>query len=139
MDQYWWSYFSGGDVMRETGVTRFLDFIRHLIQIAGTVTVLYLSWATVPWPLALILAIPVYLAMSGFADFLTLPLYFLTPEHKVISVSLNAIEEGDFSTALTVLKAHEKWHVTESQASPNIVTTEVCRMGSLFAHAASTT
>ena len=125
--------------MRETGVTRFLDFVRHLIVIAGTVTVICLSWVTVHWLLALILVIPAYLAVSGFVDFLTLPLYFLTPEHKVVSVTLNAIEEGDFSTALTVLKAHEKWHVTESQASPNIVTTEVCRMGSLFAHAASTT
>jgi hypothetical protein len=102
--------------MRETGVTWFLDIVRHLIKIAGTVTVTYLSWTVVHWLLAFVLAIPIYLAVSGFVDFLAVPLYLLTPESRSLSKVLYAIEEGDFSTALRVLKAHEKWHAAESQA-----------------------
>jgi hypothetical protein len=123
--------------MRETGVTWFLDIVRHLIKIAGTVTVTYLSWTVVHWLLAFVLAIPIYLAVSGFVDFLAVPLYLLTPESRSLSKVLYAIEEGDFSTALRVLKAHEKWHAAESQAGLNIATEEVGRMDNSFAHAVS--
>jgi hypothetical protein len=97
--------------MRETLVTWFLEIARHLIRIAGTVTVIYLSWTMVHWLLALILAIPIYLAVSGFVDILVVPLYLLTPENRSLSKVLNAIGEGDFSTALRVLKAHDGWRV----------------------------
>ncbi|MHC4118376.1 MAG: hypothetical protein ACYSWO_12800 [Planctomycetota bacterium] len=93
--------------MRETKLTRLLDFLRYLIEIAGTVTVLYFPWVTVHWLSALILAIPVFLAVSGLVDLLTFPLYLLTPEQKALLTVLNAIDKGDFSTALRVLKAHE--------------------------------
>lgn len=95
-------------MMRETGVTWFLDIVRHLIEIGGTVTVIYLSWTLVHWLLAFILAIPIYLAVSSFVDFLVVPLYLLTPENRSLSKVLYAIEDGDFSTALRVLKVHER-------------------------------
>lgn len=110
--------------MDKSVLTWFLDLVRHLLIISGTVAVLCLSWTRVHWPLAIILAIPVYVVMFYLADFLTLPLYFLTPEHKVVSRALKAIEDGDFSTALRVMEAHEKRRAVELQDSPCTATTE---------------
>ncbi len=111
--------------MRKSVITWFLDIVRHLLIITGTVTVLCLSLTRVHWLLAIILAIPVYVVMFHLVDFLLLPLYFLTPEHRVVSMALKAIEEGDFSTALRVLEAYEKRYVVESRDGPHAAGTEV--------------
>ena len=123
--------------MRETIVTRLLDVVRHLIKIAGIFAVLCFSWTAVHWLWAVSLAIPVYLAVSGLVDFLSLPLYLLTPEAISLSEVLSAIQEQDFSTALRVLKTHERWHVAESQTSATTRTLEVCGTSDSLAHAVS--
>jgi hypothetical protein len=71
------------------------------------------------------LATPVYVVMFYLLDLLMLPLYFLTPEHKVVSMVLKAIEEGDFSTASRVLEAYEKRYVGDSRDGPPAASTEV--------------
>ena len=86
--------------MNKSALTWFLDCARYLLIISGTVTVLCLCGTRVHWSLSIISAIPVYLAVFYLADFLTLPLYFLTPEHSVVSIVLKAIEEDDFDRAL---------------------------------------
>ena len=111
--------------MCRSALTWFLDVVRHLLIITGTVAVLYLSWTRVHWLLLTALATPVYVVIFGIFDLLMLPLYFLTPEHKVISMALKAIEEGDFSTASGVLEAYEKRYVGDFRDGPHAASTEV--------------
>ncbi len=110
--------------MCKSALTWFLDIVRHLLIITGTVAVLYLSRTRVHWLLLTVLATPVYVVIFCLLDLLMLPLYFLTPEHKVVSMVLKAIEEGDFTTASRVLEAYEKRHWVESQDGPHAATTE---------------
>ena len=125
--------------MRKTVVTSVLDFVRHVIEIAGTAAVLYMSGTMLHWLSAVILAIPAYLAVSDLVNFLVSPLYRLTPEYRVTSKVLKAIGEGEFSTALSVLKAHERWHATESQDDSYGATTETSRVDNSFAQVVSAT
>ena len=110
--------------MRKTLITCILDFVRFLAEIAGTFLLFYLTWTMFHWLAAVILVIPVYLAVSGFVNFLALPLYLLTPEHRVTSEVLSAIQKGDFSTALTTLEVHEKWHAAKQRVSSYKVAAE---------------
>jgi hypothetical protein len=110
--------------VHKSALTYFLDFVRHLLIISGTGAVLCLLWSRVPWQLAIISAIPAWAVMFCLADFLTLPLYFLTPEHRVVSTALKAIKEDDFSTALRVLEAYEKINAAQSQGTPHATTGE---------------
>ena len=68
----------------------------------------------VHWLLAAILVFPVYVVMLNLFGFLTLPLYFLTPERKVASNAWNAIEKGDKTKALRILEEYENVEPTSS-------------------------
>lgn len=92
--------------MRKSKVTIFWDFIRHLLILVSTVVALYILWIRVHWVLAILVAIPVYIVMRIILGFLTLPLYFLTPETKVYSMVEKASDKGDDPSAL--LEAYEK-------------------------------
>jgi hypothetical protein len=111
--------------MDKSARTWLLDCVRYLLIISGTVTAMCLCGARVHWLLPIIAAIPVYVVVFCLADFLTLPLYLLTPEHRVASVALNAIEEDDFDTALRVLEAYEKSKTRELQGSQHAGPIEV--------------
>ncbi|MEA3226365.1 MAG: hypothetical protein U9Q07_10485 [Planctomycetota bacterium] len=111
--------------MDESARTWFLDRVRYLLIISGTVTAMCLLGTRVHWSLPIISAIPVYVVTFCLVDFLTLPLYFLTPEHRVVSVALNAIEEDNFDTALRVLEAYEKSRTGELQGSQHAGPIEV--------------
>jgi len=93
--------------MRESKVTIFWDFIRHVLVLVSTVVALYFLWTRIHWVLAIIVAIPVYIVMRIIFGFLTLPLYFFTPERKVLSMAEKALDKGDGS-ALKILEAYEK-------------------------------
>ena len=111
--------------MDKTSITWFLDYVRYLLIISGTATVMCLFGTRVNWLLAIVSVIPVCLVMFCLADILTLPLYVLTPEHKVVSAALNAIEEDDFDTALRVLEAYEKSSAGRSQGGQRAGLAEV--------------
>lgn len=125
-------------MMRTTRLTWLFDFVRRSIQLALTLMILYLSCSKAHWLLALVMAIPVYLGAFVFVDFLTIPLYLVTPENRAISAVLSAIEGGDFSTALRVLKKHEKWY-WQPQCCMKVPTIEICRMHNLCTHAVRAT
>lgn len=111
--------------MDKSATTWFLDCVRYLLIICGTVTAMCLFGTRVNLLLLTITAIPVCVVVFCLADVLTLPLYFLTPEHRVVSVALNAIEKDDFDTALRVLEAYEKSKTRELQGSQHAGPIEV--------------
>ena len=125
--------------MRKTRVTWFLDFIRLSTKVVGIITILYLFRAAAYWPLTLTLAIPICLAVPILVDYASIPIYLLTPENRAQWTILGAIEEGDFSTALKVLKAHEKWHAAEARDGPNVATIEASTVDHSLARAVSAT
>ena len=96
--------------MRKSATTWFLDSFRYLLIIIAGVAVLYLAWIRVHWMLSIVAAIPVFFVMFCFVYLLMLPLYFQTPENRVVSRVFKALGEVDFDKALRVLEAHEKPH-----------------------------
>ena len=111
--------------MRKSEVTLFWDFTRHLLIMTGTVIVTYFLWTRVHWLLAAILFIPVYVVMLNLFGFLTLPLYFLTPECKVFSSAEKALLKGDTSTALQIIEEYENGKATTSNNDSGNTTVEV--------------
>jgi len=94
--------------MEKSTKAGFLDYVRYLLIICGTVAVLFFFGARVHWLLPIISAIPAFLVIFCLVDFLTLPFYLLTPEHRAMSTAMEAIEKYDFDTALGTLEAFEK-------------------------------
>ena len=79
----------------KSGATIFLDILRNLLILIATGYVIFLIWRW-NWIVALIAAIPVFIAMLNFFGFLTLPLYALTPENRLKAKAFKALEDGDF-------------------------------------------
>ena len=111
--------------MRKSEITLFWDFIRHLLIIIGTFTVLYFLWTRVHWLLAIILILPVYIVVLNFFGFLTLPLYFFTPERRAYSNAEKALIKGDTSTALQIMKEYENGKSTTPNNDLDNTTVEV--------------
>ena len=84
--------------MREVGARssacRFLDLLRHIIVLPGTLIVLCSLWRSSPG-LAAIAALPVYIVLLNVVGFLILPLYYFTPERKTASELRRCLEKGD--------------------------------------------
>lgn len=74
--------------------TIFFDFLRNLIILVVTGYITYLIWEW-NWIVAVIAAIPIYVIVMNIIGFLTLPLYMLTPESKLIKKGFNSIENGN--------------------------------------------
>jgi hypothetical protein len=94
--------------MRKSKTTTFYDLIRYLLILSGTVITFYFLWTKIHPVLAILAAIPVYIVMLNLFGFLTLPLYFFTPESKAASRALKAAEEGDTSISSRIIEAYEK-------------------------------
>jgi len=92
--------------MRKSKATIFWDSIRHLLVLVSTFAVLYFFWTRIHWALGIIAGIPAYYLMGIIFEFLTSPLYFLTPERKVFLMAERALGRGD-SSASRILEAYE--------------------------------
>lgn len=81
----------------KSGMTIFLDSLRHLLILSATGYLVFLIWK---WNLivAIIAAFPIYIIMLNFFGFLTLPLYALTPENKQKANAFKSILDGDSKT-----------------------------------------
>lgn len=108
--------------MRKSEVTTFWDLLRHLLITIATVIVVYVLWTRIHWLLAVILLFPVYVVMLNFFGFLTLPLYYFTPERKAYSSAEKALIEGDTSRALQIMKDYEKGASTISNKNSDNAT-----------------
>lgn len=75
--------------------TIILDIIRNLITLILTLLILkrLLNWH---WIASVIGAIPIYIVVLNIIGFATLPLYFFTPENKLLRKTSKAINNGDF-------------------------------------------
>jgi len=102
--------------MEKSSTTSILDNVRYLIIIAGTISAIFVLRASTHWSLAVISVIPMFFVMFCLADLITLPLYFMTPEQRVTSVVLEAIEKDDFDTALRTLGTYENSMAEKSQS-----------------------
>lgn len=111
--------------MRKSEVTLFWDFIRHLLIMTCTFVVTYFLWTRVHWALAVILILPIYIVMLNFFGFLTLPLYYFTPERKAYSSAEKALIKGDTDTALQIMKEYENGKATTSNNDSGNTTVEV--------------
>lgn len=58
-----------------------LDIIRNLLIIAITIYLLIIIWKW-NWIVAIICSIPIYVIIMNIIGFISLPLYYLTPEHR---------------------------------------------------------
>lgn len=65
----------------KSSFAKILDIIRNLLIIITTIYLLTFIWRW-NWIIAIICAIPVYVIIMNIIGFVTLPLYYLTPEHK---------------------------------------------------------
>jgi hypothetical protein len=79
----------------KSGVTILLDIIRHLLILAATGYLVFLTWRW-NWIVGLIAVIPIYVVMLNLVGFATLPLYMLTPENKLKAKAFKAFQNGDF-------------------------------------------
>jgi len=67
---------------RKSASWYFLDFVRHIIAIAGVAVVVRMLW-NIYWLLGVIVAWPMLVLLMNLVGFLTLPLYHhLTPEGR---------------------------------------------------------
>ena len=68
----------------KSGVTILFDVIRNALVLIATGFLVFLigKWH---WIAAVLAAIPVYVVMLNLFGFLTLPLYMLTPEKKLMA------------------------------------------------------
>ena len=82
---------------QKSGTTVLWDTIRYLLIFSGTGVVLYYI-GKYNLILAVIAAIPVFVIMLNLIGFLTLPLYFFTPESRTASKMLKSLEKGDMDS-----------------------------------------
>ena len=111
--------------MHKSEVTCFWDLIRYLLIITSTIIITYFLWTKVHWLLAVVFVIPVYIVMLNLFGFLTLPLYYFTPERRTASNTMDAIEKGDIDTALKIVEGYENDEVTLSNDDLDNATAEV--------------
>ena len=79
----------------KSSFTKFLDFFRNIVILILTGYVLYLLFGW-HWLASIIGAIPIYIIIMNIIGFLTLPLYLLTPEKKLLRKTSDAMNSGDF-------------------------------------------
>jgi hypothetical protein len=68
-----------------------LDFLRHTLIFAGTAVIAWYLWK-IDWRIGAISILPVFILLLNIIGFLTLHIYYITPE---ASVSRKAIETLD--------------------------------------------
>src|SRR5690349_20766100 len=76
-------------------VTIFLDIIRNVLILIATGFLVFMIWKW-HWVAAVLAAIPIYLIMMNLIGILTLPLYMLTPENRLMSKAHKAFKAGNF-------------------------------------------
>lgn len=94
-------------VTKKSWPTIILDFARNILAILGTIYIVFLIW-NYSWIIALIAAIPVYILNLNLVGFMTLPLYKLTPEAKMVTKVFNASENGDMRSFMRLINKFNK-------------------------------
>lgn len=103
----------------KSGTTIFLDILRNLLILVATGCVVFLIWKW-NWIIALIAAVPVYIAMLNLFGFLTLPLYTFTPENRLKAKAFKAFENGDIEKGKVITgEFTEKFKVNVPEESKN--------------------
>ena len=101
----------------KSGTTIFLDILRNVLIVAATGFVVFLIWKW-NWIVALIAAIPVYVVLLNLFGFLTLPLYALTPENRLMGKAYKAFKKNDFEKGGALTKEfEEKFNVNVPEES----------------------
>jgi hypothetical protein len=77
-----------------SGVWRFLDIFRHIVVVLSALSVVGLV-STIHWVLAVIIAVPVYLALLNLIEHLTPPLNPLVPRPRTASELWKLVKDGD--------------------------------------------
>lgn len=85
----------------KSGGTILLDVFRNVLVLAGTGYVIFLLWRY-NWILALVGIVPVYLILLNVFGFLTLPLYGLTRESRLLRKTEKALLNGKINEAETL-------------------------------------
>jgi hypothetical protein len=91
----------------KSATTVLCDTIRWLLICFGTGVVLYYI-GKYSLALAVIAAIPVFVVMLNLIGFLTLPLYFLTPERKAVQNIARSLKKGDMESFGEQVRAFER-------------------------------
>ena len=91
----------------KSATTVLWDTIRWLLICFGTGVVLYYI-GKYSLALAVIAAIPVFVVMLNLIGFLTLPLYFLTPETKAVQNIARSLKKGDMESFGEQVRAFER-------------------------------
>ena len=81
----------------KSSIVKLLDIFRNLLIILLTIYLLQLLW-TWSWIVTIIVAIPVYVIVLNIIGFVTLPLYYLSPERKSLE-DLNQILTNEDSVS----------------------------------------
>src|SRR5262249_46898849 len=74
------------------------DVVRHVLIAATTGYVVVRTWNW-QWVVALVVALPLYVALLNLIGFLTLPLYMITPENRLKARIHTAMSNGDLDRA----------------------------------------
>ena len=78
----------------KSSFTIILDIIRNILILAISGYIVYLLWNW-HWLAAIIGAIPIYIIVMNIIGFITLPLYLLTPENRLLKKTSKAMNRGD--------------------------------------------
>ena len=108
----------------KSSFTKILDFTRNVLIILTTLYLLIFLWK-LSWIYAVIGAIPIYIILLNIFGFLTLPLYFLTPEHKELKKSKKIINEYGIDMGAEATSIIENFNKNETEEfSPNMFSSE---------------
>jgi len=94
-------------------VTIIFDVIRNILILIATIYVLSLLWQW-HWLSAVVGAIPIYVLIMNIIGFLTLPVYLLTPENRLLKKTSDAFDNNDFEAAKELNKSFEDKFKTRS-------------------------
>lgn len=119
---------------QKSGATVLWDTIRYLLIFSSTIIILYYI-GKYNLLLAIISAIPVFIIMLNLIGFLTLPLYFFTPERKAvqkITQSLNKDDMASFRKQVSAFENNFSVNMPDNDISDNQLTYQDAEQSRLF-------
>ncbi len=92
---------------KKSGTTVLWDTVRYVLIFSCTgVLLYYIGRYSIIF--AIVAAVPIFIIMLNLIGFLTLPLYFFTPEGKASRDIFRSLDKGDMASFREQVKTFEK-------------------------------